>query len=180
MADAVWAGGPEILDLVHDSIIVRDLDGTVAQWNVAAEAQYGWSRAEAVGRKLSDFLPCGGDGLEGIEAELLADGAWEGEVSRRDRAGRELRIDVRWSVRCGPDGLPGQIIETGRDVTEQHANEAAARLGEYRFRNLFEAVAVAFLEIDFKPVAPLLLPLRNSDIPDLRSHLLERQSWFEK
>lgn len=177
MAEADWAGGPEILDLVHDSIIVRDMDGIVAQWNAAAEAQYGWSRAEAVGRNLCDFLPSGGNGLaERIEAELLVDGRWEGELSRRDRAGRDLRIDVRWSIRPGPDGQPAQIIETGRDVTEQRANEAAARLGEYRFRNLFEAVAVAFLEIDFKPVGPLLLPLRRPDIPDLSAYLLERPS----
>jgi PAS domain S-box-containing protein len=176
MAEADWAGGPEILDLVHDSIIVRDLDGTVAQWNAAAEAQYGWSRAEAIGCKLSDLLPCDSDGLfERIEAELLAEGTWEGELSRRDRAGRDLRIDVRWSIRCCPDGLPEQIVETGRDVTEQRANEVAVRLGEYRFRNLFEAMAVAFLEIDFKPVAPLLLPLRDDvGIPDLRAYLLER------
>ena len=31
-------GGPGILDLVHDSIIVRALDGTILQWNAAAEA----------------------------------------------------------------------------------------------------------------------------------------------
>ena len=175
MADADWAGGPEILDLVHDSIIVRKMDGTVVQWNAAAEAQYGWSRAEALGRKLCDLLPCDADGLLArIEAELLAAGAWEGELGRSDRAGRKLRIDVRWSIRRGPDGGPRQIVETGRDVTEERANEAAIRVGEYRFRNLFEAMAVAFLEIDFNPVGALLRPLREAGIVDLRSHLLAR------
>ena len=175
MADADWAGGPEILDLVHDSIIVRELDGTLVQWNAASVAQYGWSRAEAVGRKLADLLPCDGDGLlERIEAELLAAGSWEGELTRCDRSGRKLRIDVRWSVLRGPDSAPRQIVETGRDVTDQRRNEAAIRLGDYRFRNLFEAMAVAFWEIDFKPVAPLLLPLRDAGIVDLRTYLLER------
>jgi PAS domain S-box-containing protein len=175
MAEADWAGGPEILDLVHDSIIVRDLDGTIVQWNAAAETQYGWSRAEAIGRKLCELLPCDADGLLGrIEAELLAAGSWEGELTRCDRAGRRLRIDVRWSTRRGADGAPRQIVETGRDVTEQRASEAAMRLGEYRFRNLFEAMAVAFWEIDFNPVGPLLLPLREAGIDDLRAHLLAR------
>ena len=175
MAEADWAGGPEILDLVHDSIVVRELDGTIVQWNSAAEAQYGWSRAEAVGRKLCDLLPCDPDGLlDRIEAELLAGGSWEGELTRCDRTGRELRIDVRWSISDGPDGAPRRIVETGRDVTGQRANETAIRLGEYRFRNLFEAMAVAFWEIDFNPVGALLLPLRDAGIANLREYLAER------
>ena len=181
MADADWAGGPEILDLVHDSIIVREMDGTLVQWNAAAEAQYGWSRAEAVGHKLCELLPCDPDGLlERIEAELLTSGTWEGELTRRDRAGRPLRVDVRWSIRRGPDGRPRQVVETGRDVTEQRANEEAIRLGEYRFRNLFEAMAVAFWEIDFNPVGALLRPLREAGIIDLRGHLLAHPELVRK
>src|SRR5262245_61329799 len=110
MADAEWAGGAQILDLVHDSIIVRAMDGTVVQWNAAAEVQYGWSRAEAIGCKLAELMPCRGDGLlTRAEAELLARGAWEGELKRCDRIGRELLVDVRWSLRRGADGLPLQI-----------------------------------------------------------------------
>ncbi len=125
-------GGPEILDLVHDSIIVRALDGTILQWNAAAETQYGWTRPEALGRPFAELLPCEPvELLQKIEAELSAAGAWNGELVRRDRQGRELRIEVRWSIRRGEDDTPREIVETGRDVTEQarqRGSGAAKRL----------------------------------------------------
>jgi PAS domain S-box-containing protein len=174
MIDALWAEAPEILDLVHDSIIVRRLDGTILQLNAAAEAQYGWTRGEALGLRLDELLPSEPpEFLVAAEAELLATGSWEGELVRRNRQGEERRIDVRWSVRRGSDGEPRQIIETGRDVTEQRANEEKVRLSDYRFRNLFEAMAVSFWEIDFNGVGAMLVALRDQGIDDIRGYLLD-------
>jgi PAS domain S-box-containing protein len=174
MIDALWAEAPEILDLVHDSIIVRRLDGTILQLNAAAEAQYGWTRGEALGLRLDELLPSEPpEFLVAAEAELLGTGSWEGELVRRNRQGEERRIDVRWSVRRGSDGEPRQIIETGRDVTEQRANEEAVRLSDYRFRNLFEAMAVSFWEIDFNGVGAMLVALRDQGIDDIRGYLLD-------
>jgi len=174
MIDAVWAEAPEILDLVHDSIIVRRLDGTILQLNAAAEAQYGWTRNEAIGLRLGELLPSEPpEILVAAEAELLADGSWEGELVRHNRQGEERRIDVRWSVRSGSDGEPRQIVETGRDVTEQRANEEAVRLSDYRFRNLFEAMAVSFWEIDFNGVGAMLVALRDQGIANIRAYLLD-------
>jgi PAS domain S-box-containing protein len=174
MIDAVWAEAPEILDLVHDSIIVRRLDGTILQLNAAAEAQYGWTRNEAIGLRLGELLPSEPpEILVAAEAELLAAGSWEGELVRHNRQGEERRIDVRWSVRRGSDGEPRQIVETGRDVTEQRANEEAVRLSDYRFRNLFEAMAVSFWEIDFNGVGAMLVALRDQGIADIRAYLLD-------
>jgi PAS domain S-box-containing protein len=174
MIEAVWAEAPEILDLVHDSIIVRRMDGTILQWNAAAEAQYGIARGDAVGKRLSALLPSEPpELLEQAEAELLEAGAWEGELVRRNVAGDELVIDVRWSVRRGDDGTPRQIVETGRDVTEERANQEAVRLSDYRFRNLFEAMAVSFWEIDFNGVGAMLVALRDQGIEDIRGYLLD-------
>ncbi|WP_019832736.1 sensor histidine kinase [Sphingomonas sp. PR090111-T3T-6A] len=174
-------GALEILDLVHDSIIIRALDGTILQWNAAAEAQYGWSRAEALTRRLDELLPCRSpEHLEQIKAELFSHGVWAGELVRRDRHGRDRRIEVRWSIERGEDGTPRRIIETGRDVTEQHANEEAVRLSEYRFRNLFEAMAVSFWEIDFNAVGAMFLPLRDQGVADLRSYLATRPAFVRE
>jgi PAS domain S-box-containing protein len=174
MTEADWAGGREILDLVHDSIIVRAMDGTIAQWNSAAETQYGIARVDAVGRRLNELLPSEPpELLEQAEAELLEAGAWEGELTRHTKAGDAMTIDVRWSIRREDDGTPRQIVETGRDVTEERANEEAVRLSDYRFRNLFEAMAVSFWEIDFNGVGAMLVALRDQGIEDIRGYLLD-------
>lgn len=172
MSGSEGMSGPDILDLVHDSIIVRDMEGRILQWNSAAESQYGWPRGEVVGRNLREILNCRlSEALDALEAEVVVTGRWEGEFSRVTRDGRELCIDARWSLSRDADGRPRQIVETGRDITEKRAAEKAIRLNEYRFRNLFQAMAVAFWEIDFRGVGDLLIPLREQGVTDLRAHL---------
>lgn len=172
IADTERTDSSGLLDLVHDSVIVRGMDGCILEWNAAAEQQYGWPRSQAIGRKLADLLPHqGGRPFEEIEAGLMKTGTWEGEISRRARDSRELLVDVRWSFRRSEDGSPDRIVETGRDVTDRRAAEAALQLNDYRFRNLFEAMAVSFWEIDFTHVGALLLPLRGEGVTDLRAYL---------
>src|SRR3954454_17253500 len=45
-----------LLDLAHDAILVRDSEGVITFWNRAAEELYGWTAAEAVGRRAQDLL----------------------------------------------------------------------------------------------------------------------------
>ena len=46
------------------------------------------------------------------------------------------------------------------DPPKQSA-EAALRESEYRYRNLFQAMAASFWELDFSPVGGLLRDLRD-------------------
>ena len=169
-------GAPEILDLVHDSVIVRDMDGRIVQWNAAAEAQYGWARAEAVGRQLGELLPSSlPHSRESPEAQLLTSGMWEGEICRESRGGEEIWIDARWSLRRDQAGKPRHVIETGRDITGKRKADEAFRLNEYRFRNLFQVMAVGFWEIDFNAVGDMTRRLFQDGVTDIRAHLLEHR-----
>src|SRR5580700_1342967 len=40
----------DLLDLTHDGVFARNMDGVVTYWNRGAEELYGWSRAEAIGK----------------------------------------------------------------------------------------------------------------------------------
>ena len=44
-----------LLDAANDAIYVRTLDHTVTYWNDGAERLYGWTRAEALGRKITEL-----------------------------------------------------------------------------------------------------------------------------
>jgi len=60
------------LTVLHTTIMVRDLDGTIRFWNRGAERMYGYSKQQATG-KLSHDLLCTvfPQPLAEIEADLL-------------------------------------------------------------------------------------------------------------
>jgi len=172
MARPEWTDGREILDLVHESIFARDRDLRITFWNAAAEELYGWTRDEALGRNADELLRCVHPlSLDERESQLFATGRWQGEFTRRTKSGSEILVDVIWSVRRDEAGRPIEVVETGRDITEKRAAEEARRLSEYRFRNLFQAMAVGFCEVDFNGAGALLIPLRDAGVTDLRQYL---------
>src|SRR5262249_17838759 len=82
-----------LLDLTHDSVFVRDMNGAITYWNRGAEELYGWGRVEAIGSKFRDLvrtpLPIP---REIIMAKLLHTGRWEGEIVHRTRNGEKITV----------------------------------------------------------------------------------------
>ena len=162
----------DILDLIHESVVTRDAGGRVLSWNAVSEELYGWPRLDALGRNLHDLLKSRHDApVEELEARLLAEGRWEGEIVRTTASGQERVLDVRWSAERDVDGALVRIIETARDITRRKAAEDALRISEYRYRNMFQAMAVAFWEVDFTGVGAMLIPLRDQGVTDLGAYL---------
>lgn len=160
-----------MLDLAHDAILVRSLDGQVAFWNEGCVGAYGWSRDEAMGRPLLDLVSCEFPApFEEVQGELLKTGRWDGEIQRLHRDGSQRRIAARWSLRRDTSGQPVEILEMGRDVTAQHQSEESLRRSEYRYRNVFQAMAVAYLELDITALASMLEGIKTGGVTDLRSH----------
>src|SRR4051812_26711561 len=57
--EAAWAGAERlrlILDSAYDAFIAIDAGGVVIDWNRRAEKVFGWSREEALGRRLADLV----------------------------------------------------------------------------------------------------------------------------
>lgn len=46
-----------ILDTVLDAVVVMDRGGIIREWNSHAETMFGWSPAEAIGRKVEMIIP---------------------------------------------------------------------------------------------------------------------------
>ena len=171
----------DILDLVHESVVTRDAGGHVLSWNKASETLYGLARADALGREIHALLGTVHETPLGeLEDLLLAAGQWEGELIRSNAAGEALVLDVRWTVERDRAGTLVRIIETARDISRRKAIEDALRLSEYRYRNMFEAMAVAFWEVDFTAVGAMLIPLRDQGVTDLRAHLLANRDFVRE
>jgi PAS domain S-box-containing protein len=119
-----------LLNLTHDAIFVRDMNGVINYWNRGAEELYGWTAAQAEGKIARELLktifPIP---RERIMAELLSSSRWEGELVRTKRDGTEVVVASRWSLQRDARGTPVAALETDNDITERkRAEEERERL----------------------------------------------------
>ena len=109
-----------LLDLAHDAIFVRDLEGRITFWNKGAEHLYGWTAAETTGKTTGELFPGGGPvAFEQAEREILEQGEWSGEFHRRARDNREITIDSRWTLLRDEQSHPRSVLVIEADVTEK-------------------------------------------------------------
>lgn len=66
------------------AFIATDTDGTVVYWGKVAEAVYGWSAEEAIGRNILDLTP----------TEMSRRQAWSGEFLVHARDGNRFPVQV--------------------------------------------------------------------------------------
>ena len=89
-------------------------------WNAASETLYGISRDEALGANLHALLHTAHDApVETLEAQLLADGRWSGELTRTTRAGEQRILEVHWIAERDEAGGLVRIIETAGNSPKQ-------------------------------------------------------------
>ena len=117
-----------LLDLSNDAIAVLDLERRIRYWNRGAEALYGWTREEAVG-KISHLLLHTefSEPFEKISEALERNNHWTGELSHVTRDGRRISVLVRKVVDRDDQGKAVAILESMTDVTERAKADEALR-----------------------------------------------------
>src|ERR1035438_5070963 len=99
--------------LNRSNILIRRLDGTIEHWTSGCERLYGWTEAEALGRKSHDLLRTKFSApLDKIQQEFLENGTWQGDLTQRHKDGRWLLISTEWAVLPGENGGPMRVIST--------------------------------------------------------------------
>jgi PAS domain S-box-containing protein len=94
-----------LLDLVPAAVIVRDLTSAIEYWNPTAEGLYGWTAAEARGQVTHNLLRTRfPEPREAIDAVLLRDGRWEGELVHTLRSGAEISVASRQGLQRDDSG----------------------------------------------------------------------------
>ncbi len=115
----------KFLDLAHDSIITWDLNSMITFWNQGAESLYGWTKAEALGQKIHRLLKTQfPQPLAEIEAELFAQGYWEGELIHFSRKEHQINVFSRWVVEKDQMGKVIKILEINNDISDLKQTEA--------------------------------------------------------
>ena len=137
--------GAAWLDQVNDAIFVASPAWQIEQWNSAAEAIYGWARAEAIGRPIWEVIPVlrydGGESDASARQQLVQQGLWRGTFVQRSRDGRELVIEGSTRTICDQQGAISGYVGINRDVSARHQAEHDLRVSEERLRTILENCA---------------------------------------
>ena len=126
-----------LLDNANDAIIVRDMEHRITYWNRAAERLYGWSAAEAHGRRLQQLLLVDMSVFQASERALHDTGHWKGEIQKTAKDGAAMTVEGSWTLLrdaqgAGFDSHPrhghhGTQVGRGEDPRERGAPSRAGR-----------------------------------------------------
>jgi PAS domain S-box-containing protein len=110
----------ELLELTHDTIMVRDLDGKIQFWNSGGTSMYGFSKTEAIGRISHELLKTEFPiPLEEIQQIVLRENRWQGDLVHFTSDGRKIIAASRWTLKRDERGRPTAIMEINNDVTAE-------------------------------------------------------------
>lgn len=165
---------PDVLDLLDESVFLRDMDGRILYWNRAAADLYGWTAQQALGKNAHRLLNTRIDGLAtDPEPGLHDEGPWHGRLTRMTASGAAVTVEACWSLRRDANGNPAAILEVNRDASTASADRehAAREHAEFMYRNLFYGTALPFLRLDSSRLQAMFAGLRKAGVVDLADYL---------
>ena len=135
-----------ILNSAHEAFISMDEDGNIVEWSSQAERDFGWSRAEAIGRPLAEkILPA--DDREhyepGLQRMLEGDHRVLGrriEVTAARRNGIRFPVELSFSTLKTSKGLRFNAFV--HDISERRRSEEALNQANQRFRSAFDDAGI--------------------------------------
>lgn len=123
----------ELIDACADAIMVRDAEGRIAYWNKGAEAIYGWTKEQAIGRIAHDLLKTKFPiPLPEVIKQVERVGHWTGELQHTRKDGKEVYVLSRWSRRDVQSELP--------DILEVNTNITARKMFERKIQEINEVM----------------------------------------
>lgn len=118
-------------------VLVREWQGKIRFWSEGMERVFGWSKAEAVGRRSTDLLRMQTSTSEPeIETALWNHGRWQGELRCLRRDGTERTVAVQRLLRPGGEERSGTVVEVFTDVTDLRRAQNELLAAQERFRVL--------------------------------------------
>jgi len=134
-----------LVDASPDALIALDLDGTILFWNHGANAVFGYTAQEAIGRSIDDLIVPAELRAESLQAQAAAIAGrtvvLETERIRKD--GVRIMVDVTRRLVRAPGRRPFVAV-SNKDVTQLQRlrNQQAV---EAKFRGLLEAAPDALV-----------------------------------
>jgi two-component system, chemotaxis family, CheB/CheR fusion protein len=139
-----------IVESSNDAIYSKTTDGIILTWNRAAEAMYGYSAEESIGKNVSMLIPADrpNETMQILERIRRGEITTLFETERVTKGGRTIRVSLSVSPIKDSSGHITGASAIARDITEQKGAEEALERSEERFRTLVESSPYALLLVD--------------------------------
>lgn len=121
-----------VIDQLPDALIVSDVEGTIREWNTAAERIFGFPREEAIGANLDIIIPerfreAHWRGFEQALANKKTKHHGESLATRSHKKdGTQIVVELSFGIVIA-DGDAIGATATGRDITERFEKDRADR-----------------------------------------------------
>ena len=137
---------PRLWEETPDAILAISPQGEVLYWNPAAEAIFGYTSAEALGRLLTELIipPDRVEEERQIEAEASTPGIVVYESIRRRKDGSLVHVSVSSKAVCDETGQLQFVLSTKKDVTHLKVLRDA-KLLQAKFGDLLESTPDAIV-----------------------------------
>jgi two-component system CheB/CheR fusion protein len=124
-----------LIEMANETVLVRDLEGTIRFWNRGAEEMYGWTKDEALGKLVPELLQSQYPvPFDEIRQALFRSGRWEGELVHVRRDGEKRIVNSRWALQKDDQGN-SVVLEINSDITDRkQSEENLRRLSGYLMR----------------------------------------------
>jgi len=190
-----------LLEAAPDAMVVVDQSGKIVLVNAQAETQFGYSRDELLGQRVTNIIPTGfaerliSDDLRSA-AEALAQQIGTGiELTARRKDDSEFPIEIMLSPLESAEGIlvtaairnisarkaaerhlvrmEGQSV---RNVNERIRAQKETIEGKRVFEDLFDNSDAAIVDHDFSKVFRVVQNLRKCGVRNLRAYIAESET----
>jgi len=121
-----------LFESLGEGVAVVGLDGSILDWNSSAERLFGWSKADALGRRPGALLEP--DGRDGLTARVLACAGGERRAAEertlRRQDGSELAVEIAALPLRDGEGRAVACVAIFRDVDERKRLQARLQVAE--------------------------------------------------
>ena len=149
---------PDILDQMHDAVIVTDLQGKVTGCNRAVQRVFGYLADELIGQNVTLLYPPEEQQflVETLIPAVFKDGVFHGELRNRSRAGDYLYVHLSVTLLQDGQGQPAGMVGFSIDVTAQ-------KLGQLAMRRLEDGESALAAQHDHALLSPAGLLIENEE-----------------